>query len=128
MRLRAEMSVGELVPTLSPADQGSARHTCGLPHAGSINAGHHVLRPRQNSIPVSTRGKESMQIAEVVRTLGLCSVVGLAGFAVGCGSDGGQDGSGETKGAAIKEEQKNARKEARQARENENKPQRARAK
>jgi hypothetical protein len=69
-----------------------------------------------------------MQIAEVVRTLALCSVLGLAGFAVGCGSDAGQGGSGETKGAAIKEEQKNARKEAKQARENDGKPQRARAK
>ena len=40
-----------------------------------------------------------MQIAEVVRTLGLCSVLGLAGFAVGCGSDGGQ-GSGRKRGGS----------------------------
>ena len=53
-----------------------------------------------------------MQIAEVVRTLGLCSVLGLAGFAVGCGSDGGQGSGPQGAGAAIKEEQKNARKEA----------------
>jgi hypothetical protein len=67
-----------------------------------------------------------MQIAEVVRTLALCSAIGLAGFAVGCGSDAGQEGgSGEKKGVAILEEQKNARKEAKQARENAGKSQRA---
>ena len=66
-----------------------------------------------------------MQIAEVVRTLALCSAIGLAGFAVGCGSDAGQGASGEKKGVAILEEQKNARKEAKQARENAGKSQRA---
>jgi hypothetical protein len=70
-----------------------------------------------------------MQIAEVVRTLGLCSLLGLAGFAVGCGSDAGQGGSGDgKKGVAIQEEQKNARKEARAARAADIKNQRAGAK
>jgi hypothetical protein len=57
-----------------------------------------------------------MQIAEVVRTLGLCSVLGLVGFAVGCGSDGGQASGAKGAGAAIQEEQKTARKEAMKAR------------
>jgi hypothetical protein len=69
-----------------------------------------------------------MQIAEVVRTLALCSAIGLAGFAVGCGSDAAQVGSGEKKGVAIQEEMKNARKEAKQAKENAGKSQRARLK
>jgi hypothetical protein len=69
-----------------------------------------------------------MQIAEVVRTLALCSAIGLAGFAVGCGSDAVQGGSGEKNGVAILEELKTARKEAKQAREVAGKSQRARLK
>jgi hypothetical protein len=57
-----------------------------------------------------------MQIAAIVRTLGLCSVVGLAGFAVGCGSDSGQGSGAKGAGAAILEEQKEARKAQMKAR------------
>jgi hypothetical protein len=58
-----------------------------------------------------------MQHAGVVRILGLCLVLGLAGFTIGCGPDAGQAGSGEKgAGAAIKEDQKTARKQAKELR------------
>jgi hypothetical protein len=67
-----------------------------------------------------------MQHAGVFRRLGLCSALGLAGFTVGCGQGAGQAGSGgKGAGAAIIEEQKTARKEARQARVAEAKAQRS---
>jgi hypothetical protein len=57
-----------------------------------------------------------MHLGRFVRTFGLVSGISVAGVAIGCGS--GQEGgtAGENQGPAIKAEQKDSRKEAKEER------------